>query len=203
LQLIAEISSRNRRQQARILAKAIPLLIKVGKYGMALVLWSSLYDCDEALAVSIEPDVPLLYFVVADAQIAEHSQELVPLLNDVFNSEYVYRRYRQSLGFCLTLTTAACWYAAQLDVPHWSACAKTFLSPIHEVFPHTCQLLGSFLERPAKPTVVAKPCSARAGRDLPEPYATELARAAHQIMIESANIWLRDKLTRIYDIQIN
>jgi hypothetical protein len=203
LQLIAEISSRDRRQQSRILAKAIPLLITVGKYGMALVLWSSLYDCDEASAVSIEPDVPLLYFVVADAQIAEHAQELVPLLDDVFTSEYVYRRYGQSMGFCLTLATAACWYAAQLDMPHWSACTKTFLSPIHEVFPHTCQLLGSFLERPANPAVGAKPCSTMAVRDLPEPYATELARAAQQIMIERANIWLRDTLTRIYEMQIN
>jgi hypothetical protein len=203
LRLIAEISSRDRRQQLRILAKAIPLLIQIGKYGMALVLWSSLYDCDEALAVSIEPNLPLLYFVVADAQTAEHSQELVPLLNDVFNSEYVYRRYRQSMGFCLTLATAACWYAAQLDAPHWSACAETFLSPIHEVFPHTCQLLGSFLEQPAKLAVVAKTRQTSTVRDLTEPYATELARAAHQIMIERANTWLRDKLARIYAIQIN
>ena len=203
LRLIAEISSCDPRQQSRILAKAIPLLIEAGKYGMALVLWSSLYDCDEALPVSIEPDVPLLYFVVADAQSVEHAQELVPLLNDVFNSEYVYRRYRQSMGFCLTLATAACWYAAQLDAPHWSTCARTFLSPIHEVFPHTCQLLVSFLELPAKFAVVAKTRQTSAVRDLAEPYATELARAAHQITIERANMWLRDKLTRIFEIQIN
>ena len=203
LRLIAEISSRDQRQQSRILAKAIPLLIQIGKYGMALVLWSALYDCDEASAVSIEPDVPLLYFVVADAQIAEHAQELVPLLNDVFNSEYVYRRYRQSAGFCLTLATAACWYAVQLDAPHWSACAKTFLLPIHEVFPHTCQLLGSFLEQPSKLVVVAKPRQTSAVKDLTEPYATELARATHQIMIERANTWLRDKLAMMYAIQIN
>ena len=184
LRLIAEISSRDRRQQSRILGKAIPLLIEAGKYGMVLVLWSSLYDCDEALAVSIEPDVPLLYFVVADAQAAEHSQELVPLLNDVFNSEYVYRRYRQSSGFCLAVATAACWYGAQLDAPQWSACAKAFLSPIHEVFPYTCQLLGSLLERPAKLAVVAKTRQTNAVRDLTEPYATELAQAVHQITIE-------------------
>lgn len=170
---------------------------------MALVLWSSLYDCDEALAVSIQPDMPLLYFIVADAQTAERSQELVPLLNDVFNSEYVYRRYRQSMGFCLVLATATCWYAAQLDAPHWIACAKTFLSPIHEVFPHTCQLLGSLLDRPAKLTSVAKAPQTSAVKDLTEPYATELARAAHQITIECANTWLRDKLARIYETRIN
>jgi hypothetical protein len=203
LRLIAEISSRDRRHQSRILAKAIPLLIEAGKYGMALVLWSWLYDCDESLAMSIEPDVPLLYFVVADAQTSEHSQELVPLLNDVSNSEYVYRRYRQSMGFCLTLATAACWYGAQLDAPHWSACAKTFLSPIHEVFPHTCQLLGSILERPAKLAVVAKAPQSSPIMDLTEPYATELARAAHQITIECAHTWLRDKLARIYETEIN
>jgi hypothetical protein len=203
LRLIAEISSRDRRQQSRILGKAIPLLIEAGKYGMALVLWSSLYDCDEALAVSIEPDVPLLYFVVAEAQAAEHSQELVPLLSDVFNSEYVYRRYRQSSGFCLAVATAACWYGAQLDAPQWSACAKAFLSPIHEVFPHTCQLLGSLLERSAKLAVVAKAPQTNAVRDLTEPYAAELARATHQITIECVNMWLRDKLARSYEAQIN
>ncbi|MBI4331982.1 MAG: hypothetical protein HY673_11940 [Chloroflexi bacterium] len=203
LRLIAEISSRDRRQQSRILAKAIPLLIEAGKYGMALVLWSWLYDCDEALAVSIQPDAPLLYFIVADAQTAKRSQELVSLLNDVFNSEYVYRRYRQSLGFCLVLSTATCWYAAQLDAPHWIACAKTFLSPIHEVFPHTCQLLGSLLERPAKLAGIAKAPQTSAVKDLTEPYATELARAAHQITIECINTWLRDKLARIYETRIN
>ena len=203
LRLLAEISSRDRQEQSRILGKAIPLLIEAGKYGMALVLWSSLYDYDEALAASIEPNVPLLYFVVADAQAAEHSQELVPLLNDVFNSEYVYRRYLQSSGFCFTVATAACWYGAQLDAPQWSACAKAFLSPIHEVFPYTCQLLGSLLERPAKLAVVAKAPQINGVKDLTEPYATELARAAHQITIERANTWLRDKLARIYKTQIS
>jgi hypothetical protein len=203
LRLIAEVSSRDWRQQSKILGKAIPLLIEAGKYGMALVLWSSLYDCDEALAVSIEPDMPLLYFVVADAQTAEHSQALVPFLNDVFNSEYVYRRYRQSSGFCLAMATAASWYGAQLDAPQWSVCAKAFLSPIHEVFPHTCQLLGSLLERPAELAVVAKASQTNAVRDLTEPYATELARAAHQITIKYVSMWLRDKLARSYEARIN
>jgi hypothetical protein len=39
--------------------------------------------------------------------------------------------------------------------------------------------------------------------DLTEPYATELARAAHQITIECAHTWLRDKLARIYETEIN
>jgi hypothetical protein len=120
-----------------------------------------------------------------------------------FNSEYVYRRYRESFGFCLALATAACWYAAQLDAPHWSACAKAFLSPIHEIFPHTCQLLGSILERSAKLAVVAKAPQTSAITDLTEPYATELARATHQITIECAHTWLRHKLARIYETQIN
>ena len=110
-------------------------------------------------------------------QAAEYSQELVPPLSDLFNSEYVYRRYRQSSGFCLAVATAACWYGAQLDAPQWSACAKAFLSPIHEVFPYTCQLLGSLLERPARLAVVTKAPRTNAVRDLTEPYATELARA--------------------------
>ena len=92
------------------------------------------------------------------------------------------------------MATAACWYGAQLDAPQWSACAKAFLSPIHEVFPYTCQLLGSLLERPAKLAVVAKTRQTNAVRDLTEPYATELARAVHQITIECSSMWLRDKL---------
>jgi hypothetical protein len=127
----------------------------------------------------------------------------VPLLDDVFNSEYVYRRYRQSSGFCLAVATAACWYGAQLDASQWTACAKTFLSPIHEVFPHTCQMLGSLVELPARLAVVAKAPQTNAVRDLTEPYATELARARHQITIERANRWLRDKIARIYETQIN
>jgi IS1 family transposase len=64
-------------------------------------------------------------------------------------------------------------------------------------------MLGSLVELPARLAVVAKAPQTNAVRDLTEPYATELARATHQITIERANRWLRDKLARIYETQIN
>ena len=53
-----------------------------------------------------------------------------------------------------------------------------------------------------KLAVVAKAPQTNAVRDLTEPYATELARAAHQITIECVSMWLRDKLARSYKARI-
>ncbi len=201
LRLIAELSTDDWRQHPQLLAKSVKLLLETETYGMALVVWSALFQQDEALAVSVEPDAPLLYFVIADRHAMARSQDMIPLLNDVFNDKYIHQRYRQSFGFGLALATAACWYAAQLDAPHWCASAKTFLSPLHEVYPQICQLLTSCLECPSKLSQIAKAAHFVDGNEVAEPYATELSRATHQIKVECASAWLREKLARICQTQ--